>query len=324
MDDTNRKLMLLIAENPRMQYCELQRRLGISRQAVHDRIQMLARTGAFKTMKATVSANYLGAVPAAVWGRSEANSMDDVVNKLRKSEIIGRIIMAGDNYLYVLGCLRRAADLDGYVDFVRRNAEMPEPTVGLAKLNAGIMPEWAEGVICREGCKPLSALDLKIIASLQDDVRKRNADIARSLGVSAKTVRRHIEDMVAGGSLDYDVPWDLPPGADILTVIHVTLRNDADKTRVARRLLNIDPVHLNYFRSFANLPRFLLGMISCDRMTDIRKLLKAVREDEAVLNVTPNLVFAEHTCMNWMMDCGDISTTRRTGGNRSARVRSES
>jgi len=315
MDDTDRKLMLLIAENPRMHYRELERRLGISRQAVHERVQAIERTGAFNVMRATISANYLNAVPAAVWGRSGARSMDDVIGRLCKNEFIGRIVVAGGNYLYVLGCLEDATELDGYVDFVSRNGEISEPTVGLAKLNAEIMPEWAEGVKCKEGCKPLSDLDLKIIASLQGNVRKSNADIAHSLGVSIKTVRRHIEDMIAGGSMDFDVPWDVPPGGDMLTVVHLSLRSNADKGKVAGRLLKVDPIHFNYLRSFANLPNFLLGMIGSDKMIIVRKILKSLSEDEEVLSVTPNLVYMEHSCRNWMMDCSRFTS----GSRRSAR-----
>ena len=308
MDDTDRKLMHLIAENPRMHCRELQRRLGISRQSVHDRIQALEKTGAFSVMKATISASYLNAMPAAVWGRSGARLMDEVINRLCKNESIGRIVVAGGNYLYILGCLRDPAELDDYVDFVRRNAEIDEPTVGLAKLNAEIMPEWAEGVRCREGCKPLSALDLKIIACLQDNVRRTNADIAHTLGISIKTVRRHVEDMVAGGSLDFDVPWDVPPGRDMLTVIHVGLRSGADKAKVAKRLLSIDSVHFSYIRSFANLPSFLLGIITSDEMVQIREILKRINEDEDVLAVTPNLVYMERACKNWMMDCRQLAS----------------
>ncbi len=323
MDDTDRKLMLLISENPRMHYRELERRLGISRQAVHDRVKAFERTGAFSSMKATISANYLNAVPAALWGRSEARSIDEVIGRLCKNECIGRIVLAGGNQLYVLGCLRNAEDLDEYVDFVRRTAEISEPTVGLAKLNAEIMPEWAEGVKCKDGAKPLCSLDLKIIACLQDNVRRTNADIAQALGVSVKTVRRHIDDMVAEGSLDFDVPWDIPPGGDMLTVVHIDLRSGGSKAETARRLLKMDPIHFNYLRSFANLPEFLLGIIACDRMTLIRKLLKNIGEDQAVLAVTPNLIYGERTCMNWMMNCRQPAPSRKDKGrNRFAEARS--
>lgn len=299
MDDVDRMLVLLICENPRMQNRELAKRLGVSRQAVHHRMDALTKTGAFKRMKATVSANYVNAVPAAVWGRSKTTTIDETLDRLGENEFVGRVVVAGGNFLYVLGCLRDTSELDNYVEFVKRVGEIPEPTVGMATPNAGIMPDWIDGGNRKRIYKELSHLDLQIIASLKDDARKPIPVIARSLRVSAKTVRRHLENMRIDGSLDFDVPWDFPPGEDMFTVVHVTLRSDAEKSKVGKRLLSKDPIHAYYFRSFSNLPSFLLGLISSDKMSEIRKILREIGEDEDVLTVTPNLIYYERTYDNW-------------------------
>lgn len=299
MDDTDRKLMLLIYENPRMHNRELAKRLGISRQAVHHRMLALTRGGVFKSMKAIISVRYLDAVLAAVWGRSKTASVEKTLDRLGESEFVGRVIVAGDNYLYVLGCLRDTSELGGYLEFIEREAEMPEPILGMANFNDGIMPDWASGGKRRQSYKELSLLDLRIIVSLKDNVRRPTSEIADMLGVSAKTVGRHLENMRSEGSLDFDEPWDIPSGEDMLTVVQVNLRSDAEKAEVAKRLLSKDPIHANYFRSFSNLPGFLLGLINSDKMSEIRKILREIGEDEDVLAVTPNLVYLERLYSNW-------------------------
>ncbi|UCE81206.1 MAG: winged helix-turn-helix transcriptional regulator [Methanobacteriota archaeon] len=305
MDDVDRNLLLLLYENPRMHNKELEKKLGMSRQTIHHRMLALAKSGVFRIMRPGVSIHYIDGVAAAVWGRSRTSSIEETLDRLGENEFVGRVVVAGGNYLYILGCLRNASELDGYVEFAKRTAEISEPTIGLAVFSDGILSH-VSGEERRQSYKRLSPLDLRIIISLRGNVRKPTAEIAEMLGVSAKTVGRHLNDMISGGSLDYDIPWDIPSGEDMLTVVHVHLKEDADKVRVARRLLSKDPIHLTYFRSFSNLPGFLLGIISSNRMSEIRKILAEIREDDDVAAITPNLVYHERLYDNWTEELPDI------------------
>lgn len=306
MDDIDRKLLLLLYENPRMHNQELEKRLRISRQTVHYRMLALAKSGVFRAFKPTISAHYLGALPAAVWGRSRTTSVEEVLDRLGRNESVGRADVAGGNYLYIFGLLRDASELDDYVGFVKRAAEIPEPTVGLAVLGDEILPYLSGGEKRRENYKRLSPLDLRIIISLRGNVRRPTTEIAEIIGVSAKTVGRRLNDMTSGGLLDYDSPWDIPLGEDMLTVVHVTVRGAADKVSVARRLRSNDPIHLVYIRSFSNLPDFLLGLISSNKMSEIRKILTEIREDEEVIEATPNLIYHERMYDHWTERLPDI------------------
>ena len=79
-------------------------------------------------------------------------------------------------------------------------------------------------------------------------------------------------------------------------VMHVNLRDGADKVEVGRRLLSKDPLHVIYIRSYSNLPNFLFGILSSDKMTETRKILREIGEDADVLAVTPNLLYLERIC----------------------------
>ena len=298
MDDTDRKLMLLITENPRMTLRELAKRLGISRQAVHHRMQGLTRMGVFKSLKAEISLHYLDAPIVGVWGRSLAPSVEKTLDALGESEFTASARVAGANEFFVMGGLKSISDLDGYVEFVKRTAMIPEPTVGVMCFGDGVNPECFDGGSRRQSYRELSSIDLKIIASLQDDARKPIPDIAEGIGVSAKTVRRHLDSMRADGSLDFYQPWDLTSGKDMITLLQVDLRTGADKVRTARRLIAKDPLHL-FLRSFSNLPSFLVGALNLDKMTEIRRILKEIGEDEDVVSVTPNLLYFERSYTTW-------------------------
>ena len=299
MDDTDRKLLLLIFGDPRMPLRELAKRLGVSRQAVHHRLRKLTRAGVFRHMRAAISLHYLDQPIVAIWGRSRNVSVNQVLDKLGESDLTAWARVAGGNEILVIGGLRSVADLDGYVHFVKEAAEMPEPTIGIMNFGDGINPECYNGGRRKDEYRRLTPLDLRIITALQEDARMPVARIAREVGVSAKTVRRHLEIMRSEGSLDFDEPWDLPPGEDMFTMLYVSLRGGADKIEVGRRLLKIDPVHLVVVRSFSNLPSFLLGLVSSDRMCVIRDILAKVAEDEDVSSVVPNLLYFERMYTTW-------------------------
>ena len=190
------------------------------------------------------------------------------------------------------------SDLDSYVRFVKDAAEMQDPIIGILCYDDGINPLTTTEV--KESFVTLSPLDLQIMAMLQDDARKPVAEIADAIGVSAKTVRKHLTGMFSEGSMLFDWVWDLTSGEAMLTLLFVKLRDGADKAKFAKRLLSRDPVHLFCPTSFSNIPGLLIVYLSSEHMRDIRKLLGWIAKDEDVLSVTPNLIYEER--MYWADD----------------------
>lgn len=291
--------MFLMYEDPRMPCSEIAERLGISRQAANHRVQALAKLGFFKKTKATISAYYSDAVIVGIWGRSKTTSIRQTLDRLGESEFTSRAVVAGANFLYVVGALRDLSELEAYAEFVKRAAEMSEPTVGVYSLNAGIMPDWIDGGRRKQSYRELSPLDLKIIASLKNDARRPTAEIADMVGVSTRTVNRHLDYMRSSGSMDFDSPWDPASGEDMYTLLFVDLKEGADKVKVGRRLLSMDTIKVIMMRSFSNLPNSLLGLVCSNRMTEIRRIIEGMSEDEDVMAVTPNLLYYERQYMTW-------------------------
>jgi DNA-binding Lrp family transcriptional regulator len=301
MDDTDRELMIQINGNPRIQIRELAKRLGISKQAVHHRMQVLMEKGVIRGMTAGISVSYLDAVPVAISGPSKTASIEKTLDRLGKSEFTRRVIVCGGNYLYVVGFLRNVSELDGYVEFVKREGEIVDPIVGIYCLDDGLMPGYCVdgGGEQRKAHKELSALDLKIIASLRNNARRPVAEIAAMVGVSAKTVRRHLDSMMADGSLDMNMPYDGLSGGDMFLVMHVNLMNGADKKEVGRRLISKHYFRDHYVRTYSNIPNFLVWVFWSDKIADIRKSLKETSEDEDVQSVMLNFAYSERIYPTW-------------------------
>ncbi len=297
---------------------ELASKLGISRQTVSKRLQVLSKLGTFKCIKAKISYGYYGDLTfPVIWGISKATSINDTLDKLGENESTFAAAVLGGGVLLVFGCLREASELERYVESVKRVADITETTVGLLSYHDGINLDcWSEGATLSRSCRQLSPLDLKIIASIHDDPRKPPQKIADTVGVSTKTVRRHIERMRSEGSLDFRIPVDFPPGGSFFTLLFVNLKSGADKVKVGRRIRSTYPQCVLIARPFTNIPDFIRVLLRSDKMSEIRRIIKEVSEDEDVLSVRPNLIYFwreyETTWYNTM-----LRTLARTPGGRS-------
>lgn len=301
MDDTDNKMLTLLLANPRIPIRELAKKLGISRQSAHHRIRILMETGVVKGTTAGVSFLYLDAVSVSVFGRSNATLTEETLDKLGESEFTRRAAIAGGNYLYVVGELRDISELDDYVEFVEEVGEIPEPIVGIYSTDDELMRGFAvDGSGKRkDDYRELSPLDLRIIASLRNDARRPVAEIAAIVGVSAKTVKRHLEMMTSDGSLDLHVLADTPSGGEMLFAMHVNLRHEADKTEVGRRLLSTYGSLDVYIRTFSNLPGLIVVVFWSDSVPEIRNVFRATCEDEGVQAVTLNFCYFERIYETW-------------------------
>jgi DNA-binding Lrp family transcriptional regulator len=227
-----------------------------------------------------------------IWGISKATSIDDTLDRLGENESTFAAAVLGGGVVLVFGCLREASELERYVESVKRDADMPEATVGLLSYHDGVNFDfWSEGATVSKSCKQLSTLDLKIIASIHQDPRKPPDEIADTVGVSTKTVRRHIERMRLDGSLDFRVPVDFPPGESFFTLLFINLRGGADKVKVGRRILSRYPQRVLIVRPFTNIPDFIRALLRSDKMSEIRRIIEEIGEDEDVLSVRPNLIY---------------------------------
>lgn len=321
MDDVDHRLLSLITENPRIHLRELARRLGVSRQAVHQRMKGLTEMGVIKGTIAGISIPYLDAVPVMVYGRSNTASVERTLSKLGDSELTRRVLVTGGNCFYVVGFLRRISELGGYSEFVKRAAEMPDPLVGVYNLDNGLMRGYSVdggGRRRKQTYRELSPLDLKIIASLRDNARRPIGDIADIVGVTPKTVRRHLEDMITDGSLDMSTPQDLASGGDIFTLVHIHLKEGADKEKVGRKILSKYTFADQYVRTFSNIPGFLIWVLWSNAMPEIRRVLRDVDDDDDVTAVMANFAYLERLYSTWRDRLPErqeyISGVSKTGG----------
>lgn len=299
MDESDRKLMLYLAKDPRMPYRELAEKLGVSVQAVHRRIQVLMKMGVLRSFEASVSIRHLGAIPVMVFGRSNTSSLEETMKKFAKNEMTSSVLVAGGNYLYVVALLKSISDLERYADFVKKAGDMPEPTIGIYSLDAGLAPDFMDGGRRTSEKGELTALDKRIVSALRKDCRKAVADVADEVGVSSRTVTRRLDRMLEEGLVDLVVPMDPTMTGDIVSTVHIHLKDGAAKKDVGARLLNKFTPRMWYIRSFTNMPNFLLGVVCTDTMNELRGILEKIVIDADVKTLVPNIWYADYIFETW-------------------------
>ena len=283
MDATDVRLSQMLMVNSRVPYREMASKLGISVQAVHRRMQVLREMGVVRDWVAVPSSDALGAIDLMVFGASRSRNMEEVEEALGRSENVDSAYIASGNVLYVGALLRDISELEGLTEHVRVSAVMPEPRVGIFS---------GQGRPLRErGVAPLTELEHRIIASLHRDTRKSVADVAAELGISARTVNRHIGRMARDGLVNFSIRWFPCECRDIIAMFQVELRPGADRAAVRSALVRGHGAHVVEAMVFSNLPNLLILVTWSTSSKEVEELQRAIEADGSVSSVMADILY---------------------------------
>ncbi len=290
MDKTDVILSMMLLANSRTSYRELSEKLNLSANAVHKRIQSLVDSGVIRKFTTKISLQALQATMVIVHGKSEAESVGNFYEKLGKHGSIWWVTLGGGNYVYIGAYLRNTSETEALVDYVKKEALMPNPSVGIFP-----MPPSDPRVSLE---KMLYPLDRQIIYSLSNDSRKAIADIAEELKVTAKTVRRRLSAMTEKNLIEFSIHWYPDASNDIITAMHVRLKPTADKNAVAHVLKTYFPNIVSSLQ-FINLPNELLCIIWTSTMKELKEIQQRLANEDVVSSVVSNILYTGYIFDTW-------------------------
>jgi DNA-binding Lrp family transcriptional regulator len=294
MDKTDVILCQLLLANSRLSYRELAEKLDLSVTAVHNRIQSLIDIGIIRKFTASVSIFAQNAIHVFIFGASKTNSITNLKLKMEKQGSIYWLAVGGGNVLYVGAYLRNISELEPLVRFVKETAEIPEPTVGLT---GSPMPPLLKNVT-KNIKNDLCELDYKIIRSLKDDSRKPTSDVAEEVGVSTKTVRRRLTHMINNFLIQFSIEWYPDASNDIMSIFHITLKDDANPNTPNALLQKHYPNTLFYW-SFANIPNAYVFMIWTPTTKELKDIRESIESEPAIQSVGPNIIYTGYIFPTW-------------------------
>ncbi|MFB3890317.1 MAG: AsnC family transcriptional regulator [Candidatus Bathyarchaeia archaeon] len=293
MDTTDVALIQLLLVNSRLPYAELARKLGLSVNAVHKRIQNLMETGVIRKFTAKIGALAANFVPVFVSGTSQLSTVQGVPDRLKSQGSIYWLAVGGGKYLYVGAYLKNINELEPLVSFLKKEAGIAEPTVGIMAVPPSMYPanlKFLDTSLCD--------LDYRIVNSLKDDARKPVSSIAEELGVSSKTVRRRLTRMMKNWLIELSVEWYPDASNDIITLFELHLQPSVDISEAYKIFKKYSPRVLFYW-SFANIPNTATFAVWTNSMKELQSLRESIEKEEGVFSITPNILYAGYIFSTW-------------------------
>jgi DNA-binding Lrp family transcriptional regulator len=188
--------------------------------------------------------------------------------------------------MYVGAHLRNMSELEPFMAFIKKEALMPEPILGMSQFETG------------EPAK-LSSLDYRIIHALHKDSRKRVTEVAGELGVSAKTVQRRLSRMTNVGHIELSLEWYPDKSNDIMTILHLNMKASADKGKLIPRLMTEYSPNVVHIFPFSNLPNTALGVIWTNTMKELQDIRKRLEDEGSFESVQPNVLHSGYLFDTW-------------------------
>jgi DNA-binding Lrp family transcriptional regulator len=292
VDKTDIIMCQLLLANSRLSYRELGEKLNLSVTAVHNRIQTLIDIGIIRKFTTRISIFAKKAIPVLIFGSSKTNSINNVKQKIERHNRIYWLAVGGGNVLYIGAYLESIAELDGIVRFVKENAEMPEPTVGIT---VSPMPIIKQNIDSQIG---FCELDYKIVQSLKDDSRKAVSIIAEEVSVSAKTVRRRLNRMTKNYLVEFSIDWYPDASNDIISIFHVQLKSDANPNAANLILQKYYPNTLFYW-GLSNIPNSYIFMVWTPTSKELKTIRENLEQEPALNTVVANVIYTGYIFPSW-------------------------
>jgi DNA-binding Lrp family transcriptional regulator len=248
MDDTDIRLVLLLLENSRQPYRELAKRLGLSVNAVYNRLQNLVDTGVIARFITSINLKYYNGTELWMFGHSTCDNLEMAIENLVKNDCIFWTARSGGNYLYVGAYVKDMSQIEAISTFVKAATKMDDITVGII---ANSLPSPPQGVA-------LSDMDYRIINAIHHDSRRSIADIATEAGTSSKTVSNRLVKMEKNFLIQHSIEWYPDKVNDITAFFHAHLVDSGNKVKIGKEITNTFAPNILFSISFVNIPDFLL------------------------------------------------------------------
>jgi DNA-binding Lrp family transcriptional regulator len=220
----------------------------------------------------------------------------DQVVELRKDDRTFIVLECARNYLSIGALLKDHSEIDEYVEMARSQARLGDLTIGLMS----ITQIGSERVGRADRESELTGLDYRILNELRGDARRPVEEVAAALGVSAATARRRLARLIEIGAFNAGLDWRPSASPQIVSQVHVRLKEGADRTKVAGMLMSKNASRMLSFITFSNLPDFLLLIVWAGSMKELNDLTSKVAGEEGVASAFPNVVIAEHRFDTWI------------------------
>ncbi len=280
LDEIDKKLWQELGSNCRYSFKYLGDKMGISANAAKKRVEKLVDSG-------FIQGWYLGMRPAMIDAQfafievKTDGSQDD--EKLTKA-------LGSNEMIYVILPLT-TGDYVLHAEFVGPQGLL-ELTSFIRKVS-GVRDVKVHPTTASLGKKmELSALHLRVLSWLVKDPRMSISDISRNSGLTARRVRRIVDELVESDAFDFSFFWN-PNAGDSMAFI-ARIEYDSRETRSDDMDLQIRQEYsLEYFYSHVSaIEPVMFSVFMVDHLFDIEKISRAIKALPGVVRASTMIYYS--------------------------------
>jgi len=279
MDQIDFTICMMLMWNSRTPYRELAEPFKMSVNSIHKRVKAMVNLGILDKFVTTLSFRAFKPIPSNVvmFGDSTVKNVKGLIEKLGANENIYTVSQHSGNLFIIHAYLRNLNELEPLVSFIKQTAEIPELKVGLEGTPMRSIPEVD---ITRE--VKLSTTDFLIINALKNNSRKPVVEIAEEIGISTKTVRRHLDRLIKNHLIDFSVHWYPDKCSEVTAMIILTLKPtiDTDKTEIIKTLRDRYGQTILFTWVFSTLPNIIVVCVWVSTMKELQDIQTSLNSDD--------------------------------------------
>ena len=285
MDEIDLTIIKKLFGNSRLTYRELADMIELGVSAIHKRIRKLEDDGVINAYTARPSISALKSLWIIIFGTSKARSLEAVSKELGQHENVEFIAIAGGKFLYISGFLRNISELQDYSSYASKVSQIDNPTIGIINIPYVTIPE------------PLTTIDYKILRILNRDARKSITGIADDVGLSAKTVRKRLNQMIENNLVLFSIEYTPLYDDSFITVFHGSLKEGTDINATTKYLEKKYEQNIAHCYSYSNIPNFIT-ITSWTKTAQESQMLQKELQSEGFKDVVPHIFLS----LSWY-DC---------------------
>jgi DNA-binding Lrp family transcriptional regulator len=279
LDFIDKGILLDLGDNCRVPFEALARKYGVSATAIKKRVANLIDAGVIERFLIELRLAMIDADLVLALVQTDGTVVDeDFTESVAENQDVYAILpLATGDYVLLAQCVgpEGLSELGSFVRVID-----------------GVQNVELHPVLIAKGKKTeLSSLQLRVLACLAKDARMSTPKIASHTGLTARRVRRILQELQEGDAIHFKIIRNLNVGANLAFLARITW-NPSDTNQEALELLLKDRYPVEYWFSLPSaVAPLAMSLFVVDHIKDVERILRELKGVPGVIQVMTHLFF---------------------------------
>lgn len=270
MDQIDKHIILLLQMNSRITYREIAEKTELTVNAVHNRVKNFIDRGIIQRFTTRIDLIYAGGIRIYIYGSTKKTNFKEMGLILGKHECIFWVCFASGNQAFIGADLKNIEEMNDVLDYVNNILQLENAEVAIVNLPYSLSQDEIS----------MSKRDYQILNSLRNDSRKALSEVAEELGISAKTVRNRLENIVDKSLVDFSIEWYPDLDNDIFNLILAEVKPEVEIQSFSQKLIVDYFPNVIFAFTLHNLPKSIMIMQWSNSMKEFEQFKQTLKMDK--------------------------------------------